>query len=759
MQVLSIKNLFHALISVNNAVDCIAGIDAWRKPTQEIRLQDFDEELAQEIPYAPSKKAGNSHSVWSQLHFGLVLPALKNLAIQAENTHHLQQIKFSAIQAQQYFRFIDELRRHIKVHNEWVVLMGDLAKEIDRPEDIVRCCEEIASKKSDICLFLKAAVFHLPESPTQLFNCLRQLRTGINRENNLQLWKTLLSYLPPAMSDLHPQLAFFIKQAAQNNIIGRILQSYYADQYGYDYEKIGIPPQAYSYYTKVENSQKIPTLHQRILSYFCQELFSCPISTHGDVSALEIIRLYGSWYRKPSIVEMITPSFAGAAEEAALRVVDLLEHIYAVSQRKIDLRSVAIPTDHIHDDDVLRQIGRLTMVMDSVAGSKNELGTATLYQLVFQIWTEEQRKKVWGSCQRYFPGEWQTSQDFCRDVATLFYACALYHEDHCTLDKDDICFLKNLAHHIQQFANKSQVREIIHANRERIIGIARKKQHSSLEMLCMLFAIYKPQPVAITMREILRGIDRIAYKNGIFSFACRENKRKNIWQIAIDNIDSKLQIAMHNKPIVVDTITYPDGYELCWPCGTKVVIPKIGRESYDLMGRSGSAHAGEVIGFGCSVFHTTLQFIQLLAAAIGADYDVLEQIRQHMFSLNPQFHHRSALAEYQAQQIICAVYEKKSLSYVGWIRQQLCKNADFLDGKHYNHTRKFISALEKNSQDNFDYYAQRLRSLVVNNYDLYPRNHQEKTAIPPRISFYDGTTVDLPQNIREIPHNLLDLIT
>ena len=69
---LRFDQLTGALISLTAAAEQIAGLDMWRQKQAGENLSAIDDELAQEVPFAPSKQTGNPDSLWTKLHFGIM---------------------------------------------------------------------------------------------------------------------------------------------------------------------------------------------------------------------------------------------------------------------------------------------------------------------------------------------------------------------------------------------------------------------------------------------------------------------------------------------------------------------------------------------------------------------------------------------------------------------------------------------------------------------------------------------------------------
>ena len=257
-------------------------------------------------------------------------------------------------------------------------------------------------------------------------------------------------------------------------------------------------------------------------------------------------------------------------------------------------------------------------------------------------------------------------------------------------------------------------------------------------------------PVRIPIDDLASGFNQIQVneEDGIRTL-CMEFREANdsiSFKLTkrLDTIDKIVTAKYIALPIQHGGLAYPDHYLLQVQSGqtasTSVVIPKIGRESYDILGETGSAHAGLVIGYGCSVFHTSLQFAQVVAAIFGFhEEEHLKTIQSKFFEINPGLHLRRNLAAFHTEQLLRAIQQPtaNSLTYKQYVLEHHMSliSEDAL----HKHVQSFVTGSDRDHE--FDYYHQRIAFLQYHYPDLYPFTQEEKEFVNPRTSFYDGSCV------------------
>jgi hypothetical protein len=269
-------------------------------------------------------------------------------------------------------------------------------------------------------------------------------------------------------------------------------------------------------------------------------------------------------------------------------------------------------------------------------------------------------------------------------------------------------------------------------------------------------------PVPIPIDEIKKGLSKIEYDHTTLSVVYTEAGNVSTFDVPIHKRtrNNIVSVKYVNKPTKQQWILYPDYYIFRLDNEKEIIIPKIGRESYDLMGKTGSPHAGELVGFGCSVFHSTLQFVQVLASMLE-DHNVvhLEQtlstIRENFFKVDPSLHHRIHLAKYQTKQIVEAVIHGRTLTYADYVFKYVPKE-EIQNQETHGHTQEYLNCVQDNREPSFEKFLARLTNLQNNFTDLYPRDFTSKAQVLPRVSFYDGSNVEIkdPQNDVKLPNNL-----
>src|SRR5262249_2020042 len=140
---------------------------------------------------------------------------------------------------------------------------------------------------------------------------------------------------------LHPDLsALLTYQKCQqvnnaNNFWGRLIQTHYAEKER-DYAKYGYDPRAQAYMEIVpEGKRDIRTIYHRTKNYFLGDhglqrfpqalMTSDKCQVKQTLSPSEIAIFFKDFLMKPTVVELVHPSFAGATTKAANAVIILTD--------------------------------------------------------------------------------------------------------------------------------------------------------------------------------------------------------------------------------------------------------------------------------------------------------------------------------------------------------------------------------------------------------------------------------------------------
>jgi hypothetical protein len=164
-----------------------------------------------------------------------------------------------------------------------------------------------------------------------------------------------------------------------------------------------------------------------------------------------------------------------------------------------------------------------------------------------------------------------------------------------------------------------------------------------------------------------------------------------------------------------------------------LIIPVPGRLCVDPFGQTGSAHACEILGYGCSVHHASLLVILVELACLGARRETLTRVMEWFMSFNPDMHQRKEFARFQLEQVIAAVGQGKELSLSDYLR----KNRHLADDPTRQHLRRCLDG----DRQWLEWAELRLAQLCLGFPHLYPFNHGSE--LNPRSSWYDGRNVEL----------------
>jgi hypothetical protein len=255
-------------------------------------------------------------------------------------------------------------------------------------------------------------------------------------------------------------------------------------------------------------------------------------------------------------------------------------------------------------------------------------------------------------------------------------------------------------------------------------------------------------PADVKPTDILKALC-ITYSQNYLHIKYHEHKKEVSISIPFSKSNTIQNIQYIQQQATVRHLNYPGFYLISTNTTENVKVPKIGRESYDLMGTTGSPHAGELIGFGCSVFHSTLQFVQLMIACLVNESrleETLNHAREEFFKVDPDLHHRTHLAKFQTKQIIEAVLHGKEYTYYDYLKEQ-----DILE----IHAQDYVKSIENGETPTLSFFLKRLEQLQTNYPQLYPTEQEQKEQMNPRYSFYDGSNVEInesyPISIPKIP--------
>lgn len=246
------------------------------------------------------------------------------------------------------------------------------------------------------------------------------------------------------------------------------------------------------------------------------------------------------------------------------------------------------------------------------------------------------------------------------------------------------------------------------------------------------------KPVAITLEEINKGFA-----------GSRFDAARRVYHLRYQEAGEQLLLDVPLPPVravtrALQPIIYHTGEELrhtaeglpytAWlTVGKSAVIPVPGRGSYDPFGRRGSAHAGEVVGYGCSMHHAGLVVAMTELASLGAERRELTQVKNAMMAVHGGIHQRNDLADYQMEQVLAAFTEQKTLT----LAEYLQKHPQPSDAERPHLARYAQPGVQDNA-----WAETRVEALCERHPELYPKEGGER--LNPRSSWYDGRDARLP---------------
>lgn len=793
------------------------GEDGWRQVSEEdLRMQPIDEELRMERVQPLSKprdeKLANG-SVWTKLHFSILLPCLRKLKSVYTSHPFLQNGVLTMKESESFTDIFPNLIHALRRYNDALGIENEFRKLIQTSNNK----EAFVNNFRDYTLKLKQEenLSFKEQFMCSFYDQIVASKSDINY--NLlsscdieQLFHTVLQCMPDKPSDLVPFFQTLLTLAiTENDVLGRLFIYYYSVERKVSHTELGVLPQVESYFLN-----SVLDVYRRVAHYLFFQLPSCPFQlVHNEVPESipikTLFELYAEWYQRPKVVEMVLPNFVGAGRKTSKYVINLVEFIRDSTEGKIDCTQCIFQrrgktgqqnveglvqglrvniSSLVKDMDCLRRFGRLAMYMecigngkllDCIGASVPPMNNEDLLSLCYAIWDSKSREDIWGHVDRYVPiVSNENFASFKQDVAPIIYAASINIEDHFVDEKCKslVQNLRSLSRYVLDSTNSIQdIRMFLRKQNyceylndaikyvrliEKDIDLLDNKNCSrSILYLYRLF-IADVSPVYIPLPEIYKGFTTFYMEqsrdNVTLAIEFHEAGDRIIFSITRDKkACKKINFTYSPSRFEHDGLPYPDSYILNISdehSQRSVRIPKLGRECYDLLGEAGSPHSGLVIGYGCSVFHCSLQFAQIVASHFGFyEPEHLYEIQKQFFRINPSLHKRYHLATFHTEQLLQAIHKTDSpqiestediiydsLSY----RQYTLQNFMPLISENslHFHCYDFVKSDDENS---LLIYKQQLAFLQYHYIDLYPVEQGDKEQIDPRTSFYDGSCVKL----------------
>jgi len=697
----------------------ITGTDDWRRHTDRGSLADIDAGLANTVQKQPPSKFGHAQapSLWTATHFYLALPVLSYaLTKYGKEDAATRNLVLHKKELQQYFIAFPHIIRHYREYKQLVELFG---------------------------------------APTEkwwndtLRNTSGQVHDGAPATG-------LLESLPPYLQEKATQ----VLSGQNDSMTGRIVLAHLLGQ-GTSREELPFDKHTDHYLAPMHANAPTQTLYERLIAAQ-QELSQLDpyLSTYDQGQSLRLEQFLGlvSWYGRPHLVEMMIPGLTGAAEPAIRSLSVLFRDI--VQNGAPDYTAptlVSLPSvEKFRNTQSLETIGRLSIVKDILAKeSQDGLSEGTVLRQMAQcLYNESDRKLSWGNTEYYIPDARRESgfATFRQDIANVIYCAGLFteHENNMagTVESEA---LKQFAVELVHARSTRAMRTLMHTHRRILNSLAidweiRYAGHERLRLLRFVqqtFGLDTIKPIPIPIGELNKGFAGSYCDGRVYHLHYQEAGEKLEMAITLRTTQREQAVVRYciaeeheEARLSPDGLPYSVWLEVTQPDSPKrpVIIPVPGRGTFDPFGRVGSPHAGEVIGFGCSVHHASLAIILAELASLGASNGDLEQVTFAFMRINQTVHERYDLAAFQLAQIIAIFETEAPYTYRDYLRSR----QDIIPDS----TRPYLTAYARAGKKSLAWAEPQAARLSFGYPTLYPVHG--KVRINPRSSWYDGRAVELP---------------
>lgn len=714
---LSLAMVYRTLATLSESLS-LNGRDSWRRQTGNDALVKIDPELAGAVTKQPPSKAGNvngNSSLWTDVHYRLFLPGIEGAIRDYAHIDALNHEYLSDKDAARYLPAFPAIREHF---DEYQALQQHKAFQQNPPAPIdgawwdaqCRTAIETAGKEADV----KQVISHLPSS------FLKEKATAV-------------------------------LEAGSDSLTGRIVLARLKEE-GFTSESLRIDPRTEKYLAPIGKAES-KSLYVRLRDTQLDFAELEPTFSAGKQTFATLFSAF-DWYGRPEHIETILPNLTGAAAPAARGLFRMFEDIKEKGYPDFTLRepeTIATQAKQVHDRQDLTQIGRLALVEDIIGENGTE--GQDLRALATYLFSKEERVKAWGNAERYVPDNRQEKRSFAlfqQDIADIFYMAALLEEREGA--EANATPLKSLAFTVKNAENFLQISDavqaqgdILHAMKqdwqERYTGQERLR---ILDFVTQSFELEATKPVPIPLEELSKGFAGSTYDATRRQYYIRyheaDETKELMVQLPPPTMQTKArttQITYHadneNAHLSPEGLPYSAWLEVSH--GNKnapSIIPVPGRGSFDPFGRTGSPHAGEVVGYGCSVHHASLALIFAELGALGANRENLEQVCDELMQINPGMHLRKDLADYQMEQTLSAFgKEKQNLTYADYLAEH---------PKPEDPKRQHLTQYTKEGEKPTLWAAPQAARLSFAYPELYP---QSPESLTPRSSWYDGRNATL----------------
>jgi hypothetical protein len=720
--VLPIAEAFRALQVITDD-RLITGLDRWRHETNKDSLSSYDSHLASLVTKQPPSKYGHATvpSVWTATHFMLLLPAL-SYAIKMYGTEDKKtsSLVFTKDELAKHFSAFPHIVRHYLEYQQFVKLFG---------------------------------------APTQEWwdETLQKVFGDISK------FASVKGILRPLPTFLHVKVTNTL-DGDRDSLVGRIILAYLLNK-GIDAETLGIDKRAEKFFSPIVDGAPIKSYYERLIEAQLELGKLQPsIGDYNPKVGLKLGALFETvlWYGRPKIVEMIIPGMVGAAEPVMESLYELFTSIISnggPDYTKPPLSSIPSVNAFKATQD-LADIGRLSLVKDILNDDEKYKVPegALIRKLMCHVYSNEERLKAWGSEDYYVPDnrtDHVSFNTFKQDIGNILYSAGLIEEAYENPGRVDSVTLKNLADEVKRTRSFNGLRSFIRSNKHFINDLAldweeRYSGHERVRVLRFVqqtFGLNVSTPVPISLVELNKSFAGSILEGQNYSL-CYQEAGENLKLVI------KLPAKKADKTITPRLVTYFTADHNTKPLTTKdgipysawlevaaiksddrvVIMPVPGRGSYDPFGRVGSYHAGEVVGFGCSVHHSALAIAYAELASLGASRQDLEKVRDAFMRINKGVHERTDMADYQLEQTMAAFDKGEELSISEYLNTAGSKMADS--------DRSHLGLYFKDGKKSLAWAEPQAARLALSYPAFYP--HKNSDNIDPRCTWYDGRGVSIP---------------
>ena len=479
--------------------------------------------------------------------------------------------------------------------------------------------------------------------------------------------------------------------------------------------------------------------HTESVPKLIKELPVAGYNADTKIPLADFFKLY-RWYGTGTVVETVKPDLVGAGHLGFTELsafCRLMETKHGLNYH--DNAAMADNIKLFKSTQSLERLGRLSLIHDIIEYAyEGEQGDGKpLRDLALRVWSVEERETAWWHAARYVPESRSSLRDFStfkHDIGSILYCAGLFEERRG--HRERAAALKELAFRTKKSRDSLQSLGEIIRDKASVIndwfGHWEKEYPDSekaklARFVQQTFGLAPATLVPVKLDEIKLGLKGSGYKpdKQVYHLKYREVK---------DTIE--MDIPVPKKPIE-GAVKYntDDGtpvIEIKRSNGTQIRIPVPARGSYDPFGRTGSPHAGEIIGFGCSVHHASLAVMLAELAALGADHAALQDVRDKFMWINPGMHLRKTLANFQVEQVWAAFSEGKSLTQAEYLQNNPDIREELLLQVGHEHTAEYLSNPGKEPLA-----ASATRARLCFGYcDLYPCKAEDVAKIGARDCWY-----------------------